>query len=120
VSRDKYTTLALKSGSRTLAILYGDELRKVVSGSKHFLHKPLAICVDKGALDRAEAAGCKRIRITDDETGIVYRCSLEHFKRAGSLLNRGFGLQVMLPLDSFQVERPGQPVQLTLFGEASR
>jgi hypothetical protein len=121
MSQEYFTTksTAIKLGNKTFGIVYSDEFRKVITGSKHLLRRPPAICIDKGALERAEAAGAKKIKITDDETGIIYRCTVDHLKRAAVVINRGFGEQWALVLDSWTVQRPGQPLQLSLFGVES-
>jgi len=105
----------ITAGSKTFGIVQGDELRKSVFGSKHFLRKPPAIAFDKGALDRAEAAGAVRVRVVDQETGTVYSATIAHIRRAGLEIDRGWGTQLALPLESFVRQKPGDAVQLDLF-----
>jgi len=110
----------IMAGGKTFGIIYGAELRKSVFGSRHFLKKPPAIAFDRGALDRAEQAGAVRVRVVDRETGIVYTASIAHIRRAGLAINRGFGAQLALPLESWTRQRPGAPVQLDLFGRVAQ
>jgi hypothetical protein len=112
----KYTPIAIKVGGKTYGIIYGDILRKTVKASKHFLHKPAAICLDSDALDRAVAAGATRIEVVDTETGTTYSQTIAHVKRAGFVIDRGWGLQLALVLSAWQVHKRGEPTQLALFG----
>ena len=106
-------------GGKVYGILYGQELRKSLVGSRHFLRKPPAIALDKGALDRAEQAGAVKVRVVDQETGIVYLATIAHLRRAGLDINRGWGAQLALPLESWVRRKPGEPEQLDLFGKVT-
>ena len=114
--RTKYTPIAIKVGGKTYGILYGDIFRKVCKASKHFLRRPPAICLDSDALDRAVAAGAVKVEVVDQESGITYSQTIAHFKRAGFVIDRGWGLQLALVLSAWQVQKPGDPKQLALFG----
>lgn len=109
----------IQAGNKTFGLIVGDEFRKSVFGSKHFLRKPPAIAIDQGALDRAEEAGAVRVRVVDKETGWVYSATIAHIRRAGLEINRGWGFQRALPLESWVRQRQGAAIQLDLFGVKS-
>jgi hypothetical protein len=116
----KYTPIAIKVGSKTYGILFGDTFRKTCKASKHFLRKPQAICLDSDALERAQAAGATRVEVLDTESGNTYSQSIAQIKKAGFIFDRGFGSQYGLVLSAWQVHKPGEPEQLSLFREATR
>lgn len=101
---------------KVVAVLDGDVLRKTVAASLHFLRKPPSIAFDCSILDAARQAGVRRIEVLDRETDRTYTASLGDFERWGVSVNRGFGAQRALPLERWQVRRPGDGVQLALFG----
>ena len=114
----KYSTESQKfvgAGGRTCGILYGDVLRKSIYGSKHFLRQPPGIALDLATLDRAEAAGAVRIEIVDQESGVVYVATIEHFRAAGLEISRGYGRQLVLPFSGWVKRSKGAPIQLELF-----
>lgn len=77
---------------------------KVIHGSKHLLRSPRAIALSTASLDAAAAAGANTIAITDVETGLVYSCTMAHFKRQAFDLQRGhFEPQRALTLDHWDV-----------------
>jgi len=88
---------------------------KKVKASKHFLRKPPAICFDVVSLEQAKKAGATHIEIEDTETGKVYRAPLKLIWRKGFLLNRGFGEQIGLALNYWQLKEKKER-QLSLFG----
>lgn len=92
---------------------------KRVSASKHFLHKPPAICLDLASLADAEKAGARRVEVTDLDTGKTYRADIATIRKHGQKLDRGHGAQVALGLGRWTVE--DQEVthrQLSLFAGA--
>lgn len=117
MSQTKYNTktTALKAGTKTFGIVYGDTLRKSLQGSKHFLRQPAGIAIDLEALDRAEAVGAVRIEIIDVESETVFTSTIEHFRHAGLEINRGFGQQLVLPFSGWVKRSKGTPIQLDLF-----
>ena len=115
--RDVQELRAGASGKMCAAI-EGDTLRKTVLASKHFLRKPPAIAFDVAILDAARQAGVERVEVLDRESGRNYTATLADFDRFGVSLNRGFGVQLALPLARWQVRRPSDGIQLSLFGGA--
>ena len=111
-----YIPKSIKQGSKTFGILYQDTLRKKVKASKHFLRKPPSICLDSDALERAVAAGAVRVEVLDTESGNTYSQTIAQIKRAGFVIDRGWGVQFALVLSAWQVQRPGEPKQLAFFG----
>ena len=111
-----YKPICIKVGNKTYGILFGDTFRKTCKGSKHFLRKPEAICLDSDALDRAVAAGATRVEVVDTETGTTYSQTIAHVQRAGFVIDRGWGVQLALVLSAWQVHKQGEPTQLALFG----
>lgn len=104
---------------RTAGYVYGDAFRKTVRGSKHMLRTPRAWASDIAALAAARQAGATHIEIEDSESGALYRASIAEMLEHGFTFDRGFGLQVALPLDKWQ--RPDKGTQLDLFAqEATR
>jgi len=103
--------------NKTIGEIKGDVLQKKVKSSRHLLRVPPSWAIDLQVLRRAENAGVRHVRIYDTETGTIYQADLWKFMRQGFPVNRGYGEQVALPLDLFEVFRPGQPVtrQPTLF-----
>ena len=111
-----YKPKAIKQGNKTFGIVYGDILRKTVKASKHFLKKPPAICLDSDALERAIQAGATRVEVLDQESGCTYSQTIAQVKRAGFVIDRGWGVQLALVLTAWQVHKQGEPTQLALFG----
>ena len=86
---------------------------------EHMLRTPPAWAWDTVILEAAENAGA---RFTEVEcSGLIYRATLDDFRRYGFPVNRGYGSQRGLPLSFWHVRRAGEPpaaVQLDLFGGA--
>lgn len=92
---------------------------KRVQASKHFLHKPPAICLDAGSLADAEKAGARRVEVTDLETGRVYRADVATIRQHGQKLDRGHGAQVALSIGKWAIDDPSVTYrQLDLFAVA--
>jgi hypothetical protein len=106
------------AAGRVVGEVQGNVLRKCVRRSVHFLRQPPAIAWDVCVLEQAERKGATRTEVLDTESGYIYTAPLQHFWRFGLRLDRGHGAQVALPLDRWQVTRPGerQAVQLELWG----
>ena len=81
--------------------------KKTISGSRHILRKPPAIALSVESLERAELAGACDIQIKDIESGRVYACTVEHFRKYSFPIQRGgFEPQLALPLERFEVSSP--------------
>ena len=74
---------------------------KTITGSKHMLRKPLAIALDSSIFAQLKLFGCEYIEVTDWETGFVYVATVEQFEEKSLEINRGYGLQLALPLQDW-------------------
>jgi len=92
--------------------------RKTARASRHMLRRPPAWALDIASLDEAEALGAVRVRILDIETGRLYLAPISLIRSDGFRLNRGYGQQVALALEFWQVtaSSDSMPIQLSLFG----
>lgn len=89
---------------------------KRVQGSRHFLQKPPAVCLDLASLADAEKAGARRVEIHDLDTGKTYRADVRTIRQHGQRLDRGHGVQIALGLGRWAVEDPSITYkQLDLF-----
>jgi hypothetical protein len=107
----------IHAGSKVVGKVVGETFQKTIHGSKHFLRTPPAIALDFQSLIEAEKAGARKIQIFDLESQKTYHASIEHIRRVGFELNRGFGKQLALSLDEWIVTRVGglYGEQLNLF-----
>ena len=71
------------------------------------LRKPPAISLDVGSLEQAEQAGAVNVRITNKDSGITYGTTIEHIRLHGFRLDRGYGAQIALVIDSWTQTRHG-------------
>lgn len=105
-----------RADGRIVGRLVGDVLRKHAR-REHMLQRPPAWAWDTAILEAAENAGA---RFTEVECGgLIYRATLDDFKRYGFSVNRGYGAQRGLTLEYWQIRRVGEQaaaVQLDLFG----
>ena len=85
----------------------GNTLFKRVRGGVHQLRQPPAWAIDEKILQESINNGVKMVEIFDVETGKIYKVSINYFTKFGIRLNRGFGLQVALPLNYWIVEFHG-------------
>lgn len=115
-STDGAQVQAVRAGAtgRVCAAIEGHVLRKTVRRSLHFLRKPPGIAFDVRILEEARAAGVLAVLVVESEQAHIYTASLGDFERWGVPLNRGYGAQLALPLEHWQVRRPGDAVQLSL------
>ena len=106
------------ANGRVVGEVQGNVLRKCVRRSVHFLRQPPEIAWDTCALEQAEDLGATRTEVLDTESGYIYTAPLNAFWQDGVRLNRGHGPQIALPLDKWQVHRPGERAgtQLELWG----
>lgn len=96
----------------------GHTWRKAVRASRHFLRTPPAIAVDAADLEAAEGAGAVELEITDTESGAIYWVPLAAFRQHCFRFDRGFGIQLGLPLERW-VRRLPEERQLELFEEVT-
>lgn len=102
--------------NRIAGALVGGYLRKIVQGSRHMLRSPRGWAIDAHALATARAAGALGLRVEDTETGRVYLADWAALDAHGYSFNRGYGDQVALPIQYWQLEgAPAPLVQSALF-----
>lgn len=89
---------------KPVASLCGHVLRKRVRASIHQLRRPPSWAVDLEILRKAMADGARMVEIEDTETGRVFVADIRLFDLYGFTFNRGFGVQVGLPLTYWRVE----------------
>lgn len=81
--------------------------KKSIKGSRHILHTPRAIALSVESLRKAEQLNAGGIEIYDLESGQIYSCTLDSFKRHSFPLQRGgFEPQLALPIGKFNVTAP--------------
>jgi len=88
---------------------------KTCRASLHMLRKPAGWALDVGSLDEAERAGAHTVEITDAEANKTYVAPIRRIRNDGALLDRGYGEQLLLPLDKWAVR---DSRQLDLWGAA--
>lgn len=86
-------------------------------GSLHQLHRPPAWAVDQAVLEAARLDGAQVVEVFDTETRKVYTADLRMFDLYGFRFDRGFGVQIGLPLHYWRIEAAGAR-QLSLLTEA--
>jgi len=90
--------------SRFVGEVIGSVFRKRIKGSKHILRTPRAIALSVDSLRQAESYGAQAIEIQDKDSGLIYRATIEHFKRfCFELCRGGFEPQKALMLDRWDV-----------------
>lgn len=121
-------------GQRVIGYVRGDTFRKTITGSKHLLQRPKAICFDRSSLRDATAAGATCAAIFDRETGTTYTATLATIDAHSFPVRRGFGDQVGVSLDHWSINgampvakatvaqsnQERKELQLTLFGEVGQ
>lgn len=109
-SRKSAGGIPIYVNGKVVGTVKGDCFIKRVASSKHFLRRPPAIAFDESTLRDAEAAGARRVEVTDIESGRVYRASIETIWARGKGFNRGHGPQWFLPLKEWnRGQAPSQP-----------
>jgi hypothetical protein len=102
----KYSTNSkpIYAGEHVVGCVKGDTFHKTIKGSRHILFHPRALALSVESLKQAESFGARAIEIRDTESGLIYRATLEHFKRFCFELKRGtFEPQRALMLDRWDV-----------------
>lgn len=115
---------------RAVGRITGRTFAKTITGSKHLLRQPPAIAFDRSTLRDARAAGAVVVAVTDAETRRTYRATIDDIETHGFAVRRGYGDQVALPIERFEVDglKPAplagatntqrKAAQLALFGGA--
>jgi hypothetical protein len=119
MSRCTNSNTVYTSRGKPCGYVRGHTFYRKFNPDKHIL-KSLefpALAFDVTAIEQATRAGADTIEAFDG-LGTVYRCSLEHFRRAAKLINLGYGDQLALVLTGFITIRRGEACQLPLWGGA--
>lgn len=80
---------------------------KKVRASKHMLRSPRGWALDVKSLRDAEEAGARMVELEDVDSGLTYSASVDLIRAKSIQVNRGYGAQVALLLNSWTVETPG-------------
>lgn len=91
---------------RKVASLWGKTLVKIVKGTKHMLHHPIGWACDSMVVTTAKNMGAQWFHILDKETKDIYECRLEDFFEKGLNINRGYGDQIVLPIQFWKILQP--------------
>ena len=110
----KRDSTIIRVNHKIVGHVVGNRFVKRAKGSCHQLHSPRAWAIDCQSLAEAESLGAEAVEIEDTETGAIYTASIERIRNKGFVIDRGFGQQVCLCLQSWAVHRLGEPQQLTL------
>jgi len=97
-------------------------------GSRHMMRKPLGWALDLESLSQAKKLGADVVQLSDRETGHIYKAPIILIEQKGIRLNRGYGIQVCLPLGFWEVDgrnpqrapvdaNGSSPTQLSLFAD---
>ena len=95
-------------------ILFDDGCYERKLKASHLLHTPPAIALQQPIVEELAQRGCREIRVMVSDDGARYVVDFATFLRDGRALDRGFGPQVMLPLNRWQ---KAGTVQGSLFEE---
>jgi hypothetical protein len=90
---------------KKIGVIDGESFVKEIRGSKHIMRKPHAIFFDIQSLRDVERLGCKRVRVTDKETGDIYAAELSLIWQHAIYKNYGYGEQVGLAVNLFTITR---------------
>ena len=100
---------------------------KILDRYKFYILRKLepSIGYDIALLDEAERLGATIARNRDRQTGISYLAPIARIRELGFIVDRGYGVQIMLPVrlwDRVNVDgtsQDAQPVQADLFAEVA-
>lgn len=99
-----------KRGQVIGVVVSGIFRKDKVYGSRHMMRRPHGWALDAASLAQAEGYGADLVQLTDQETGSVYRASISLIKEKGLQINRGYGRQICLPLEFWEVDSNVHPV----------
>ncbi|MCL6476468.1 MAG: hypothetical protein K6U75_15615 [Firmicutes bacterium] len=100
--------LRTSTGKASGCVVLDGILHRVVQASKHQLRRPPAWAFEENILREAERQGATLVQVVDTDTGQTYTASLSRFWTHGVRLDRGYGVQVALPLNQWHREDPAQ------------
>ena len=107
--------IPIRVGNKIVGTVVGKLFIKRINGSQHFLRVPPAIAFDKQSLKHAHDAGATDAMVIDKETGFAYHASFIDIYSKGFEIERGFGMQIALPIEDWDAMRPAKVEQPTLF-----
>jgi len=93
-------------------------VKRGLDPQRHQLEKPRAWCTDDLHREQLRDRGGYGVKLITID-GMVWTASLQTFDRHGFIIDRGFGVQVVLPLFHWHKEDPKAVRQMSLFGVAS-
>tara|TARA_B100001939_G_scaffold26639_1_gene21511 strand:- start:518 stop:880 length:363 start_codon:yes stop_codon:yes gene_type:complete len=97
-----------------------DVFHKKLDSRKHFLRTPPAIAFDVSSIKKAERYGAKKINVYDTYKRESYTALIKTLNQNGMRLNRGFGEQIALPLQFWQVTSADEGEQMELLDASSK
>jgi hypothetical protein len=106
-AQGKASRVYFSTTGKPVARLEGHILRKRVRASLHQLRRPPAWAVDQAVLEAARWDGAQVVEISDIESRRRYTAPLTAFDLHGFRFDRGFGVQIGLPLNYWRVEAAG-------------
>jgi hypothetical protein len=99
--------ILIRVGGRHVGEVVQGVFQKTIVGSRHILRVPPSIALSVESLEQAEGAGAREIQIRDSETGRVFACTIEHFRRHAFPIQRGgFEPQLAMRLEEFDLTAP--------------
>ena len=111
-------TTPIYVGKKPVGQVVGNTFHKSVKGSKHFLHRPPAICFDVSSIKDAEEAGATEVCVYDSDSDKRYYAGISLIWEKGFTMNRGFGEQVALIMSRWRLTKEPDPEQMNLFSLA--
>jgi hypothetical protein len=99
----KRNGIPIYAQGKIIGLVVGDVFRKRIRGSIHALRKPPALALDIEALRNAESVGARWVAILDIETNKTYWARISIFWDKGKVIDRGYGVQMMLCFGDFTV-----------------
>lgn len=101
------SSIPIRVAGRHVGEVVQGVFQKTIVGSRHILRLPPSIALSVESLEQAEEAGARDIQIRDNETGRLYMCTVEHFRRRAFPIQRGgFEPQLALLLEEFDISAP--------------
>ncbi|MHA2428865.1 MAG: hypothetical protein ACXADB_12655 [Candidatus Hermodarchaeia archaeon] len=102
-------------GQVCASIIPGHKLTKKAKMSKHMLHSPKGWAFDTAILQEACSRGATEVEVIDTETQVTYTAPISAFWKSGIPIERGHGLQRVLPIARWEIHDPSLPVQHSFF-----
>jgi hypothetical protein len=92
------------NGAQVVGKVEAGTFKKSIFASRHMLRQPPAISLSVDSLRQAEFYGAQNIEVKERESGLVYSCTMTHFKQYSFDLQRGaYEKQRALPLSFWNI-----------------